>query len=55
MRLALLGLGAWAAGHVPLPLLDDWLPVRNLVTAAATVMATGKLLYDTLFYDRFQP
>jgi hypothetical protein len=52
-----LGIAAGAAvlGRIPLPLLDEWLPVKNVVIAVAAVALMGKCLYDTLFYDRFWP
>jgi hypothetical protein len=42
-------------GAVPLPLLDDWLPIRNVLVAVFAVTATGKALFDTLFFDRYRP
>lgn len=39
-----------AAGWVPPP--DDLLPFKNVVVAALAVLAGGKCLYDTFFFDR---
>ena len=55
LRLATIAVGAWAVSRLPLPLLDDWLPIKNVVIAVVSVGLTGKALYDTLFYDHFWP
>ena len=55
LRLALIFLGAWIALHLPFPLLDDWLPVKNVVVAITAIVLSGKSLYDTLFFDRYWP
>jgi len=55
VRLLLLLACGWAAASLPLPLLDEWLPLRGLLTTVLTVVLAGKLLFDTLFYDRFWP
>ena len=53
LQLLLIGLAAWFASRIPLPLLDNWLPIKNVVIAIIAVTAAGKCLIDTLFYDRF--
>lgn len=53
VQLALIGTAAWFAAQIPLPLLDNWLPVKNVLIAIAAVTTGGKCLIDTLFYDRF--
>ena len=55
LRLATIAVGAMIVSRLPLPLLDDWLPIKNVVIAVVSVGLTGKALYDTLFYDRFWP
>lgn len=55
VQLALIGCAAWFAGQIPVPLLDNWLPIKNVVIAIVAVTAGGKCLFDTFFYDRFQP
>lgn len=54
-RWVLIIAGAQIAQALPLPLLEDWLPVKHLAIAVATVILMGKALFDTLFYDRFVP
>ncbi len=46
---------AWIGYRIPLPVVENWLPFRDVLVAVATVIATGKLLFDTLFYDRYLP
>ncbi len=54
-RLCILA-GCTVIGYqAPLPMLDEWLPVRNILVACVSIAAAGKLLVDTLFYDRFWP
>jgi len=55
VRLAVIGLIANLILLLPLPLLDDWLPTRNVAAAVFTVVAAGKALFDTLFFDRYRP
>lgn len=54
-RWVLIVVGAQIAQSLPLPLLEDWLPVKHILIAVVTVMLMGKALFDTLFYDRFVP
>ncbi len=55
LRLAAIAAGAALALQIPLPALEAWLPLRNVLVAVVTVGLMGKALYDTLFYDRFWP
>lgn len=55
VRLAAVGLGVWIVLRTPMPVLDDWLPVKNVAAVAVGLVLAGKALYDTLFYDRFSP
>jgi hypothetical protein len=54
-RPALVGGGVWLVLQLPLPLLDDWLPIKNVAAAALAVGSAGACLYNTLFYDHFRP
>jgi hypothetical protein len=51
----LVGGGVWLAFQLPFPLLDDWLPVKNVLGAGLGIGCAGVCLYNTLFYDRFRP
>ena len=55
LRIGLIAVGASLLTRVPLPVLDDWLPVKNVIIAAVAVGLIGKTLFDTLFYDHFWP
>lgn len=55
LRIGLIAAGASVLMRVPLPVLEDWLPVKNVVIAVAAVGLIGKTLFDTLFYDHFWP
>ena len=54
-RWVLILAGGQIAQLLPLPLLEDWLPVKHILIAVVTVILMGKTLFDTLFYDRFVP
>ena len=54
-RLVTLAGATWVAYRIPLPILEEWLPFRDVLVATVSVLALGKLLFDTLFYDRFWP
>lgn len=54
-RLAAIGAGALLLLAVPMPFLNEWLPVRDVLVVALAVLLAGKCLFDTLFYDRFWP
>ena len=53
VRLSVITLAAVVATRLPLPVLEDWLPVKNVVVAVMAILLIGKALYDTFFYDRF--
>jgi len=55
VRLLILGGVAWLLLQLPLPALYEWLPLKNVLVAVGSVLVGGKMLYDTLFYDHFQP
>ena len=54
-RLATIGLVAWIAARIPLPVLENWLAVKYVVIAGCAVTTAGKCLFDTLYYDRYWP
>lgn len=49
------GAAVWLAFQLPMPILDDWLPVKHVLAAILAVTSAGATLYDTLFYSRFRP
>lgn len=55
LQLTAIALAAWISSRIPLPVLDSWLPVKNIVVAGTAIVLAGKCLYDTLFFDRFWP
>ena len=55
LRLLIIALCAFIAGRLPLPIVDDWLPVRDVVVVVSAIVVSGKVLYDTFFYDHFWP
>ena len=55
LRLLLVFGAAFLAVLIPLPSLDELFPLKNVLISLAAVIAAGKLLYDTLFFDHFQP
>lgn len=52
LRPAATGLVAWLAFQVPFPLLDDWLPLKNVLGVVVAITLAGKTLFDTLFFPR---
>lgn len=55
VRVAAILAGAVFCSRLPLPVLEEWLPLKNVAVAVAAVVLTGRALYDTFFYDRFLP
>jgi hypothetical protein len=55
LRLTILWLCAWIAAQIPLPVIEEWLPIKNVLIAVVSVGWAGKILIDTFFYDRFWP
>lgn len=49
------GAAVWLLFQVPFPILDDWLPLKNIVGAGLGLGLAGKCLYDTLYFDRYWP
>lgn len=54
-RIAIIGLSAAILAKLRLPLLDDWMPLKQVVIAVTSILLSGKCLFDTLFFDRRQP
>jgi hypothetical protein len=54
-RLTSIALIAWIGMNVHLPVLDDWLPLKNVLVAVCAIILAGKCLFDTFFYDHFRP
>lgn len=46
---------AWALALLPSPSAALPLPLKNSVVVILAIIYSGKLLYDTLFFDRFRP
>jgi hypothetical protein len=55
LRLTQIVLCAWILVLLPLPILADWLPLKNVIVVMSAVVLGGKSLYDTLFFDRYWP
>ena len=41
--------------RLPLPIVEDWLAIKDVIVAVAAVILSGKCLFDTFFYDHFHP
>lgn len=54
-RVAIIGLSAAIISRLHLPMIDDWVPMKQVVIAVTSVILSGKCLFDTLFFDRYQP
>lgn len=46
---------AYILRWLSIPLLEEWMPLKNFVVAVGTVVLIGKTLFDTLFYDHYVP
>jgi hypothetical protein len=53
VRLAMLLIAMGVLFLLPEPYNDDMLHFKNAAVALFGVILTGKLLFDTLFYDRY--
>ena len=38
-----------------LPIIGDYLPLKNVIVCLAAVILIGKTVLDTLFYDHYRP
>jgi hypothetical protein len=54
-KVCLLILTAWALALLPSPTEAIPLRLKNGLVGVFAVLWFGKMLYDTLFYDRYQP
>lgn len=54
-QLAIIGLSAAILVKLRLPVIEDWMPLKQVVVAVVSVILSGKCLFDTLFFDRRQP
>jgi hypothetical protein len=46
---------AWLGIVIRLPVITDYLPLKNVLICLAAVILIGKTVLDTLFYDRYRP
>jgi hypothetical protein len=46
---------AWVGVEIDLPVVGDYLPLKNVIVCLAAVLFIGKTVLDTLFYDHYQP
>jgi hypothetical protein len=46
---------SWVAISIQLPIISDYLSLKNVLVCLAAVILTGKAVYDTLFYDHYHP
>ena len=54
-RVSILILIAWFLALLPSPSESIPLRLKNGIIGVCAVLGLGKILYDTLFYDRYQP
>ncbi|MCC2668232.1 MAG: hypothetical protein K0Q72_703 [Armatimonadetes bacterium] len=54
-RIAINFLAAAILMRLPLPIVADWLAIKDVVIAVVAVILSGKCLFDTFFYDHFHP
>ncbi len=54
-RLCVLIIVFWALALLPSPTDDVPLRLKNGLVGLLAILFLGKLLYDTLFFDRYQP
>ena len=40
--------------RLPLPIVEDWLAIKDVLVAVTAVILSGKCLFDTFFYDHFR-
>jgi hypothetical protein len=46
---------AWVGVEIDLPVIGDYLPLKNVLVCLVAVLFIGMTIYDTLFYDHYQP
>jgi hypothetical protein len=54
-RLLMVAAVTWTALRLPLPMLNDYLQLRDVIVTITSILVTGKLLFDTLFFDHYWP
>jgi hypothetical protein len=54
-RLSVVITVAWALSLLPSPTESVPLRLKNGIVGIVALLYVGKMLYDTLFYDRYQP
>lgn len=54
LRLTQIILVAWIAMVLPMPAIEQWLPLKGPLVSLAAVILIGKAIYDTLFYERYR-
>ena len=55
VRVAQILLVAYILRWLSIPLLEEWMPLKNFVVAVGSIILIGKTLFDTLFYDHYIP
>ena len=55
LQIAIIGAAAWLLTLLPSPTPAVPLRLKNGLVAIFAVLAVGKALYDTLFYDHYRP
>lgn len=55
LALDLLGVAGWTwlAIVLPLPVINDYLTVKNALIAFVAIVCVGRAILDTFFYDRY--
>jgi hypothetical protein len=46
---------AWVGVEIELPVIGDYLPLKNVLVCLVAVLFIGKTIFDTLFFDHYQP
>jgi hypothetical protein len=54
-QISLLVLSGWVVSFLPSPTEAVPLRLKNGIVGVIVVLGIGKILYDSLFYDRYQP
>jgi hypothetical protein len=54
-RVSVVIIAAWALALLPSPSSALPLPIKNTLVVVVAILYSGKLLYDTLFFDRYRP
>ena len=46
---------SWVGIHLELPIIADYLPLKNVLICLVAILLIGKTLFDSLFYDHYRP